>query len=400
MKYIIIILCCIIIFNCSSSEDKTIILWTDRAEFAAYIEEFNSIQNRYIIEPVYIQKPLLLNNTETPDILISENINNSEFFNEFEVLNSIMNKNRINPETFYEQLLNLGKYNNNQVLLPVNFSMPAIMYKSDSISGEFSNMFITFDELKNESINYNSIRSNIYSKMGFFPLWEPEFIYYSAGLFNTDFKANEEGNLIWNEYALDETILFLRNWNEDNDYENELSFTSKYLKIPPYQLIESGRILFYFIDIDNYLEIPKEKRENMDFRWLVHNNQAPVLDNILFTGIPKHAENKNGARAFLEWFFQRETQIKLMEINHLKRLQGVFGIANGFSSLIEINEKDIHKPEYYPIFVGHIPQEDQLLFPKILPPDWINEKKEFVIEYLKESLINDEYNVTLSDLFR
>lgn len=398
MKYILLFICCTLLFSCNFSESKTIILWTDKAEFAAYIEEFNNSQNNFIIEPVYTEEPLSLEEKTIPDLIISENINNAKYFPEFEVLNSIINKSRIDPESFYKDLLNLGKYKNNQVLIPVNFSLPAIIYKSDSLSSEPKNMFITFEQLRGESLNYKSTKMNILTRMGFFPLWEPEFIYYTAALFNTDFRANEKQELAWNKYALQKTILFFNNWDENSNYNEELSFTSKYLRIPPYQLIQSGTILFYFTDIKNYLEIPKEKREDIDFRWLEYNNKTPVLDNILFAGIPKRAFNKNGAKIFLEWFFQRETQIKLMEINHSKRLQDVFGIANGFSSLIEINEKDIHKPEYYPVFVGHIPQKNQLLFPNILPPEWNSDIKTIIINFLKEASGNIEYDTELSQL--
>ena len=129
-----------------------------------------------------------------------------------------------------------------------------------------------------------------------------------------------------------------------------------------------------------------------------YNDKIPVLDNILFAGIPRQANNKNGARYFLEWFFKRETQVRLMEINHLKRLQGIFGIANGFSSLREINEKDIHKPEFYPIFVGYLPKEDQLLFPNILPEDWNSSIKDIVIQHLEDSIMEQDYKQELSTL--
>jgi len=87
-----------------------------------------------------------------------------------------------------------------------------------------------------------------------------------------------------------------------------------------------------------------------------------------------------------------------MEINHLKRLQGIFGIANGFSSLIEINEKDIHKPEFYPIFVGHIPNDEQLIFPNILPEDWNSSMKEKIMQYLEDILTNSDYKLELAEL--
>ncbi len=403
-KFLFLILCCILIFSCGNSESRTIVLRTSHAELTAYIEEFNAIQNNYIVELVYSQEPsdTLFKNSTIPDILIIENINNSGFFSEFDSLNSILNKDRINPDIFYNDLLTLGVVNKNQILLPVNFSLPAIIYKPEAINKEFTNMFISFEQIKEGSLNYSTTKRNRLTKMGFSPLWEPEFLYYSSKLYNSEFGVDINNSLIWQSDALNETIDFFKIWidNTSENFENELTFSLKYLRIPEYQLIQSGTILFHFSDIKDYLEIPTEKRENLDFRWLQYNDKIPVLDNILFAGIPKQANNKNGARAFLEWFFNRETQVRLLEINHLKRLQGIFGIANGFSSLKEINEKDIHKPEFYPIFVGHIPQEDQFLFPNILPKDWESSIKDIVIQYLEDSIIEQDYEQELSTLLK
>jgi hypothetical protein len=80
------------------------------------------------------------------------------------------------------------------------------------------------------------------------------------------------------------------------------------------------------------------------------------------------------------WFYQPETQIHLMEVNHLKRLRGVFGIANGFSALKDTNEKELHKPQMYPLFVEHIPQEEQLIFSPYYSKDWKAFKKAFINE--------------------
>jgi len=42
-------------------------------------------------------------------------------------------------------------------------------------------------------------------------------------------------------------------------------------------------------------------------------------------------------------------------------LEGIFGIAGGFSAVMEVNEIDF--PKYYPVFISHIPMAEYLLFP-------------------------------------
>ena len=37
--------------------DQRVVLWTDRPEFAAYAQAFNSAQNEYVVEVVYKDSP-------------------------------------------------------------------------------------------------------------------------------------------------------------------------------------------------------------------------------------------------------------------------------------------------------------------------------------------------------
>jgi hypothetical protein len=77
--------------------------------------------------------------------------------------------------------------------------------------------------------------------------------------------------------------------------------------------------------------------------------------------------------------FQPQTQARLLEINQEKRLD-TFGIAGGFSSLRNVNEREF--PRVYRRLLGRIPPEQMLAFSKALPVDWGEQKKQIVVPWL------------------
>ena len=57
---------------CKNAEDSIAVIWTDRTEFIAYCEAFNSAQSRYKITVSYRENPsdALMDDSEQPDIVI------------------------------------------------------------------------------------------------------------------------------------------------------------------------------------------------------------------------------------------------------------------------------------------------------------------------------------------
>jgi len=67
-----------------------------------------------------------------------------------------------------------------------------------------------------------------------------------------------------------------------------------------------------------------------------------------------------------------------------------FGIAGGFSSLKPITEKVF--PQYYPLLLAHLPQNNSLKTPLILPNNWETLKNDVIFPYLLEATIYSENN--------
>jgi ABC-type glycerol-3-phosphate transport system substrate-binding protein len=130
--------------------------------------------------------------------------------------------------------------------------------------------------------------------------------------------------------------------------------------------------------------LPRDKLQNIDFRWIARDSKTPVKDNIVYAGICKNSPDMEAAEAFLAWFFNEKTQRQLLERSQkMGMMEQTFGISGGFSSFKTVNEKDF--PLFYPSVLGHLPQSEALLVPHILPNSWERLKAEIVIPFLTEA---------------
>ncbi|WP_245537680.1 hypothetical protein [Sediminispirochaeta smaragdinae] len=388
----------------------TAILWTNRPEFAAYAELFNASQELYQIEVVYKNEPareieegkIDTNMQElVPDLVAGAYLNNEKTIQRFSSLASLFATEKRNAERrtnlplldrslFYQDLLSRGENSvGQQILLPVSFDLPALAFLKSSRSGnqQFS---LNLESIQEESAAYNVIKDGRFNRMGFSPRWDPEVLYEKTALFQTNFtEAEKTGQVTWNQEALDQAIAFIREWitTVNQGLELEQQFIDTFLYDPPIKLLSDGRILFTYSTLQNFFHLAPEKRSALDFRWMAKNDLIPVNDDILFIGIPNAAVARPAAGAFLLWFFQSDTQKKLLESSQFKRMR-TFGIADGFSSLSSINEEII--PQYFPSLVGHIPPENYLSFPLPLPSRWNAMRKDVIIPWLLEKASADD----------
>ncbi|PIE98010.1 MAG: hypothetical protein CR988_05145 [Treponema sp.] len=380
-----------LILSCKTEEEKIAVIWSNRVEFASYCELFNSTQDEYKIILEYKDNPAqaIADNEQSsekkPDIIVGAWLKGSATRTKFANLNSLLSENKIKPENFYSALLKLGNIDDKQVLLPVSFNLPTIIFVRDAVKLE-NDFIISLDDIKKLSSEYNRLTKNAYVKMGFSPSWDDNFLYITAKGFNAGFE--EEGTFFtWNQKSLENTIRYLREWTVEinNSSQAESDFKFKYLYDPPYATLTAGRCLFQHLPGNELLMLPPEKVKNIDFRWLSYNGKTPINDEILYAGIYSKAENKKAAEAFLTWFFTPETQKKLLERTTQQKLKTYgFGLAGGFSSIKPVTENVF--PTYYPLLLSHLPQTNSFMPPYILPSNWKKIKKELILPYLRESI--------------
>ncbi len=358
-------------------------LWTSEEEFTAYAELFNTVQSEYRISVVYRENPArAVRNTETPpDLVIGPYLNDRATISLFQSLEKSMENQDPDPQSFYSGILRLGLFEEKQTLLPVSFTLPILIFPREFEGIE--SFALSLEEIRTLSNEFNA--ANDQSRMAFSPRWDTEGAYSILRLFGTGFGETQAGTLSWNREGLNEGIDYIRGWVEEvnGGWENETEFIEKYLYEPPYKLVDSGRILFAYSQIDDYFRIPSVHREQLDFRWISHQEEIPVGEDIIFAGIPKGAARTKSAKAFLSWFFNPETQAVLLERSQYKRMR-LFGLAGGFSSLSMVNEIDL--PRFFPELVGHIPPAGFLEYPGALPDNWNSLKSETILPWIKGKL--------------
>jgi ABC-type glycerol-3-phosphate transport system substrate-binding protein len=375
------------LLSCAVFESDTVVLWTDRPEFALYGEYFNAAQNRYKVEIRYYEAPAqrLVETGEYPDIVAASWLNSASIRSLWRPLDDLFKKDGLDEAAFYQKLLAVGKIDNRQYLLPVNFNIPAIIFARDFTQSYTNPFTIEMDEIKERGKAFNTEARGVYTKMGFSPSTNDEFLFLAAILFGAGFR--EASPIAWESQALEQSVRYISEWiaEANNGVQMEDDFSFKYFFDPPDKLVNSGRILFTYMDSSRFFTLSEERRTNLDFRWISSREMIPIDEWGVYYGIHKRTRALGGAKAFTRWFFTTETQKLLLEAEKSKRTTELsFGIAGGFSAMRTVTEQVF--PQFYPDLLGRIPPENYLSPPNILPRNWISVKERVILPYLRDRI--------------
>jgi ABC-type glycerol-3-phosphate transport system substrate-binding protein len=359
---------------------------TDRAEMAAYVDRFNALQSDVRVELAYREAPVqsVLDGVQG-DLVVGEWLASPAVLDRFDSLGDLVKSGRIDPSWFYAGLVAMGSRDNRPVLVPISFSLPAVVFFKPGMVAELSSMFMPLDTLRTLSRSFNTPgNSGGFAAMGFSPFWNPDFIDSTELLFGARFRPGRNGIPAWDQEGLSKTVDFARAWlaEVNGGASVDEAFSERNLVQPWYELLAGKKILFALASFTDYFALPEEKRRDLDFRWLSQGNSIPVRQDVLFAGVLKSSRNKRGARAFLEWFCNPPVQRTLLEVNQSRRI-GVFGVTDGFSSFKNINERDL--PQKYPFLLGHIPSESILAFPETLPDNWLTVRDQVIRPWIHQS---------------
>jgi len=368
----------------SCAEDKAVQIWTDRGELALYGEYFNTVQSQYKVTVKFVEFPSAeLGKANGPDIVIASWLKNSSTGTYFRSLDNFFGAKKLSRSVFYPRLLSAGRIDRRQYLLPISFNIPALIFSRDR-GPELSNQFtIDFDEIKKLSRSFNAVSRGAYTRMGFSPLWDENFLLTSVILNGASFR--EADPLAWDSAALEKSMDFFYNWTNEINTNNQMEedFMFKYFIEPPQRLIQSRRILFSYMISNDLFSLSEEARKNLDFRWIMEQNKIPVTEDTVYLGIPKRARSRKAVRAFVQWFFKAETQRRLLEYSKANRInENIFGICGGFSALSPVTEQVY--PLFFPELLGRMPPSENFTPPNILPGSWASIKERVVLPYLHD----------------
>ncbi len=210
----------------------------------------------------------------------------------------------------------------------------------------------------------------------------------------TDFRE-EKGEIVWNGQALLNAATMLRDWvyKENTSPQIEEDFSFKYLFMPYYRQVSSGRTLLAYTTSDSLFKILKEQDLSVDYRWIVENKSIYIEDSLTMMGIYKNANNQVGATEFISWFFQSENQRSILETKENLHLEtDLFGIAGGFSSLRDVTEHVL--PIYYNQLLTNLPPSQMLTVSQMLPPRWESYRTLVVEPYVKAVVTMEDGEAT------
>ena len=373
--------------SCAVTHKKPLVIWTNRAEFASYIELFNASQNHVKAIAIYKQSPARIfpppRGEAPPDIIVAPGLKSSKTRANFLPLDQLFTERKIAEDNFYNNLLAYGIIGGKTYLLPVSFNLPAVIFDAAREEIMPHEHLISLEQIRDTARAFNEKNKNQWTVMGFGPSWEKSFLYLTAKLHGARFTADAANSLAWDDAALNNAVQFIRECtlNANTATEAEEDFAFKYLYTPPERCVVSGRCLFAYIPSDILFMIPAQAQNLIDFRWIHENFQIPVEDASVYMGINKKSKNAAAAEIFAAWFFQEETQRALLERFSAMRLNtGTFGIAGGFSGMRGVTERVF--PTYYPLLLGNIPAPDYLRAPNVFPSQWMDIKEQVLIPYL------------------
>ena len=386
LRPVLITAAAILLSGCIRQQSPTVVLWAHRVDVAAIVELYNAEQRDFKIEMRHVPDPASVIDEAAvqPDIIISDAIANEEIGNYFASLGSLVDRHPIVNTVFYRELLQSGRIDGRQRLLPLSFDLPAMIFRRGGENENLSEFTLHFDNIRSEAAGFNASNNGRFTRMGLSPRWNQEFLYVLAATHGAGFHENSR-SAAWDEQRLLESLDYARDWvSSDNEgVTSENAFTNRYLYDPKYQLLMRGRIRFAYMRAGELFGYTESQRQRIDYRWISGDQGIPVLENIVYVGMPQNAPNRRGAQDVLEWLFQPRTHERILESVRSKRLSE-FGIAGGFSSIPTVNER--YFPRYYPALLGLVPREDKLVFPQRVPRYWKDLRAKVVEPWLQREV--------------
>ena len=392
------------LFSCKAhqpEQKKRVVIWTSCSEFVQYIELFNKTHKENNAILVYKENPALsippASDETPPDIIIGSWLRNDKPYKNFKPLDYIFYNKILSSDVFYQQLFEAGQKNNVQFLLPVSFNLPAIVFSQKNKELVPDNYTLTLEQIRKTGSEFNTKnKKGAFTKIGFTPLSNNDFLYLSTKIFKVDFREEKE-KIIWNSDKLKKTTDALKDWiyTENESAQTEMDFAFKYLFMPYYRQVISDRTLYAYTTSDQLFKTIKNQDFGIDYRWIVQDKKIPIEDSMIMLGIYKDCQNQPGATEFISWFFDADNQQMILERKEKLNLDTeLFGISGGFSSVRDVTEHIL--PVFYTHLLTNLPPSQMLSVPQKLPARWDSYKSLVVEPYLRSIITAQSEDTVMS----
>jgi len=381
--------------SCSPAGSNVAVLWTDRPEFAFYAKYFNASQNRYKVEVFHHYFPVrrLRDSPERPDIVAASWLQGAAAREFFMPLDAFVTGDKRIDDAFYSRLLAKGNFDGVQYLLPVSFNAPLAVFADGRSRQIYSPLTIGLEEMRELGGGFNARTGAAFTRMGFSPTWDEDFLFVAAALFDASFMeaAAGRGTLAWNSANVERAADFIHGWITETNFsvQSAENFTFRFFTVPPANMVLLERVMFTYMDSAGFFTLAEDRRNNLGFRWIAERDNIPLSEGAVYLGVVRDGNAPGAADAFVRWFFDTETQRSLLERSHkFRQMETSFGIAGGFSALRPVTEQIF--PRFYPDLLGKIPPEDFFSPANVLPGDWAAMKERVVLPYLRERVVQPD----------
>ncbi len=383
-------LCLSLFASCDVASPRPAIVWTDTPDLVSIAQIYNAAQGRYKVEIFYRENPVadLDKSTNPPDIIIASWLKDSKNRRHFLPLDDLFEDRIIDERAFYPKLLAQGHFGARQYLLPVSFNIPAFVFSSEQAPLFDTPFVLPPDRAREASTAFNRIKGEQDDRMGYAPRWDDTFLITLTRLMGADW--HEDSPLAWDSTGLSASVDWLRSWTSEvnGSIETEEEFTFSWLNVPRTRLLANGTILLSCMATRELFTLSADQRSLLDFRWIAKDGIIPVQEDSVWLGLCKKGRARSPARDFASWFFREDSWRDMLSFHQKTRTADtVFGVANGFSALKTVNEKIY--PQVYSSLLGHIPPEEFLHVPAVLPNNWERFREDAIIPWLRKTIAEE-----------
>lgn len=384
-------------------QDYRVVIWTSCSEFAQYIELFNKTHKDNSAILVYKENPALslppAKDELPPDIIVGSWLRTETPQKMYKSLDYIFDNKKLTSDIFYTSLFDSGKKGRVQYLLPVSFNLPAIIFSAENRDLIPDSYTLSLQQIRQTASQYNqkNKKTDAYTRIGFTPLSNSDFLYLTTKIYDADFH-DYKGVIDWDSNNLSKATSELRDWifTENTSPQTEEDFAFKYLFMPNYRQVTSGRTLYAYTTSDQLFKVMKDQNLELDYRWVVQDKKLHIEDSMTMLGIYKNANNQIGATEFITWFFQPENQQMILERKEKLNLETeMFGISGGFSAVRDVTEHIL--PVFYTQLLTNLPPAQMLTVPEQLPARW-ESYKSMVVEPFVRSVITAQEGDTITPI--
>ena len=255
-------------------------------------------------------------------------------------------------------------------------------------------------DIKSLSKKFNAqARDGSFTAMGFGPLWSQDFLYLVFKDMGVFYNVSQD-SIAYTENVFAKSADYVRDWiaQVNGGAKNEQDFAFKYLYMPFYKQVQSGRCLFSYASSRQILSLSKDQIQDLDFRWICNQNKIQIEDDLVSVGIYSKSKNKAAAKKFILWLMSEFSQKQMLDRKvQMNLATDSFGIAGGFSALQNVTERLF--PLYYRALLSNTPLADRLAAPQNFPSDWAKIKAAVVEPFILDSVSGNSKAATLADRY-